>query len=98
MVSPSWSGVVVLGACVVGCGGSSSETPFPEEPLPEYMRRQPAAESTSTQAVGSAPVKPAAPPKAPAEPAAQDGKEQSEDAELPAKESSPAPATTPAAL
>jgi hypothetical protein len=98
MLSAPWSVVFVLGTSIVGCGGSSSETPFPEEPLPEYMRRQPT--SKSPQAVEPAPAKTAtvSPPKEKAEPAREKGKKQSDAAELPATESSPPPATTPAAF
>ncbi|HEX2735999.1 MAG TPA: hypothetical protein VHM70_30570 [Polyangiaceae bacterium] len=32
---------------ITGCGGSASETPFPEEPLPDYLTVPSASASTS---------------------------------------------------
>lgn len=37
--------------CVQACGGSASETPFPEEPLPDYVtQRQKGAPAASASA------------------------------------------------
>jgi hypothetical protein len=82
----AWAVVLVGGALALGCGGSASETPFPEEPLPDYLTQKPsAAAGASTLAVPAAQQKPA--PSA----AAASGKPSA-----PGKATAPKPASAPA--
>jgi hypothetical protein len=50
-LSPALMFVVL---CVGACGGSASETPFPEEPLPDYVIEQRKAKAAEANAAPSA--------------------------------------------
>ncbi len=49
MKRQSWFALAAAVVWLTSCGGSSSETPFPEEPLPDYMRHAPAPEEKKSE-------------------------------------------------
>ncbi len=53
---------VLLALGAVACGGSSSETPWPLEPLPEGQRPVPSASAAPTEAPSAAAPEPAPAP------------------------------------
>ncbi len=49
MKRQSWFALAAAVVWLTSCGGSSSETPFPEEPLPDYVRHTPAPKEKKSE-------------------------------------------------